>query len=474
MAGCLSHFPEANRSVLRSSRWQTFLVCFAVLATSWLAADAAAQSKASGSLLLVSDADVASSLERSVKRRLGQVADVLSAHAYESAVRSAGMSPGSDAALSKLGPRAGAALIVHLAMDARGELRAEVRDGKTGAVRSTLEFPLQGQGRRFKRPSRALRELVASIREAQGSSAPIATNEDEELDDDPAPAAESAAAPSSNPPAEVAARPQSSGDEQVMDDPELRERLAVSTSERDAGPRQGLGLQASVGVGPGSHTLDIPAPNGRGALETGVAPAVELAAAAELGLGQWLFRAEGQYRTFFGASPAPLPSDVNNVSGMMPAQTAQAPLTSHSFIIGASPGYRFGGRNSVALLLMLGWTYRSLQASVPTLPSASLTGVVARPTLYIPFGDVFCLRLAPELIIVQNSETNASAGGVTTTDRATGGTGFGVEAALDVKLAKLLGAALQFRRSRVAAARGIGDPAIDQEWYVSVQAVLSL
>src|SRR6185312_11036379 len=108
--------------------------------------------------------------------------------------------------------------------------------------------------------------------------------------------------------------------EQVMDDPELRERLAPSSNERDAGPRQGLGLQASVGVGPGSHTLNIPAPTAPGVLDTGVAPAVDLAAAAELGIGQWLFRAEGQYRTFFGTSPAPVQSDVSNVSGMTPAQ----------------------------------------------------------------------------------------------------------------------------------------------------------
>jgi hypothetical protein len=124
---------------------------------------------------------------------------------------------------------------------------------------------------------------------------------------------------------------------------------------------------------------------------------------------------------------------------------------------------------------MLGWTYRSLQASVATLPSASLTGLVARPALYVPFGDgVFCLRLAPELVFVQSTEANApidnGAGGSMTT-QTTGGTGFGMEAALDIKLAKLVGAGLQFRRSRIVAWR---SSAIDEEWYVAVQAVLSL
>ena len=93
----------------------------------------------------------------------------------------------------------------------------------------------------------------------------------------------------------------------------------------------------------------------------------------------------------------------------------------------------------------------------------------------IPFGDgVFCLRLAPELIFVQSTEANApidNGAGGSVTSQTTGGTGFGMEAALDVKLAKLLGAGLQFRRSRVVAWR---SSAIDEEWYVAVQAVLSL
>jgi hypothetical protein len=84
---------------------------------------------------------------------------------------------------------------------------------------------------------------------------------------------------------------------------------------------------------------------------------------------------------------------------------------------------------------------------------------------------VFCLRFAPELIVVRSSETNAQGFMAT---QASGGIGWGVEAAVDVRLAKLLGAGLQYRRSRIAATRSTGEPAIDEEWYVAVQAVLTL
>jgi hypothetical protein len=182
-------------------------------------------------------------------------------------------------------------------------------------------------------------------------------------------------------------------------------------------------------------------------------------------------RAEAQYRTFFGVESAPLASDPSGMCTVNAATSGSA-LTSHSFVIGASPGYRFGGRNSAALFLMFGWTYRALHASVSELPGVSLTGLVVRPALHVPFGDgVFCLRIAPELVVVQSSQTNAQ--GFMPT-QANGGVGWGVEAAVDVRLAKLLGAGLQYRRSRVAATRNSGGAAIDEEWYVAVQAVLSL
>jgi hypothetical protein len=220
------------------------------------------------------------------------------------------------------------------------------------------------------------------------------------------------------------------------------------------------------------HSLQVPMATGAagyGELDTGVAPVVSLAAAAQLGLGQWLLRAEAQYRTFFAAVPYEMA--LQGMDGVV-TESISSPLASHSFVIGATPGYRFGGRDSVALMLLVGWTYRSLHAENETLPGASLRGFVARPALHIPFGDgVFCLRIAPELIIVQSSQTNAL--GFTATE-ASGGVGWGAEAAVDVRLSKLLGAGLQYRRSRISATRSAGEPAIDEEWYVAVQAVLSL
>ena len=441
-----------------------------LIVVTWMLLVAARVKAEAGGLLLVSDSDVPASIERSVKRKLGQVADI---------EENRGAAPSSDAAFSKIAERAGAALIVSLRVT-DGELLAELRDANSGAVVSTHSFALQG--RRLKQPAKALRELVTSTRAhlSKGGAAPARNQVPEATDE--ADLGEEVASPPPAPPSRVSVpeevassvQPMQSSGEQIMDDPELSARLAASSTDRDSGPRQGLALQASVGVGPGVHALNVPAPAGAGAngeLDTGLAPAAALSAAAELGLGPWIMRAEAQYRTFFGVESAPLPTDPGSMN-VVNAATSGSSLTSHSFVIGASPGYRFGGRNSAALLLMLGWTYRALHASASELPGVSLTGLVVRPALHVPFGDgVFCLRIAPELVVVQGSQTNAQ--GFMPT-QASGGTGWGLEAAVDVRLAKLLGAGLQYRRSRVAATRSSGGPAIDEEWYVAVQAVLSL
>jgi hypothetical protein len=461
----LSHFPEVLRvSSLKvqrvAVRLRSGLILFSWL---WLLANHAG-AQASG-IVLVSDPEVPAGITRSVKRRLGQVSDVSEQKQWGS--------DASDAGFSKIAKRAGAALVVYLRLADERELQAELRQGGTGAVVSTRELALQGK--RFKQPARALQQLVAAAREQLSQSGSRsrepAAAEDALAEEEPeAPAAEApveAAAPT-----ESSAVVASSDGEQVMDDPELSARLSARSDEPDDGPRQGLALQASVGIGPGVHGLRVPTPTevgGFGEVDTGLAPAASLAAAAQLGLGQWLLSAEAQYRTFFAG--APYQTQPETLNGVM-TQSISSPLTSHSFIIGASPGYRFGGRHSVALMLLVGWTYRSLQASNETLPGSSLRGFVVRPALHIPFGDgVFNLRVAPELIVVQSSETNAL--GFMPT-QASGGSGWGAEISVDVRLAKLLGAGLQYRRSRVSATRSSGDPAIDEEWYVAVQAVLSL
>jgi hypothetical protein len=238
-------------------------------------------------------------------------------------------------------------------------------------------------------------------------------------------------------------------------------------------------------MGPGLHSLRVPAPlPGTDAeVDTGLAPVLELAGAAQINLDHWILGAEAQYRTFFAIEPAPLPAqpgasgdpsasganaaaNVSSVSGMTSA------LRSQSLVIGASPGYRFGGSQSVALLLTLGWMYRSLHPEVAALPGASFTGFVGRPSLLIPFGGgVFTLRFAPELILVRSSQTNAQGAEAT---RDEGGMGLGGEGAIDMRLAKLLMASVQYRHSRVSLRRAAAGPATDAEWYVTVQAVLSL
>lgn len=467
----LSHFPEVLRvsrlKVQRAAvRLRSGLILFSWL---WLlASEVGAQ--ASG-IVLVSDPDVPAGITRSVKRRLGQVAEVSDQKPWGA--------DASDAGFSKIAKRSGAALVVYLRLADERELQAELRQGSSGALLDTRGLALQGK--RFKQPARALQQLVAAAREQLSRSGTRAARQQEpaaaddtlhdEEDAPEAPAAEARAAAA--PPADSSTTVMTSGDgEQVMDDPELSARLSARSDEAEDGPRQGLALQASVGIGPGVHGLRVPTPTelgGFGEIDTGLSPAASLAAAAQLGLGQWLLRAEAQYRTFFAAAPYQTQPEAMN--GVM-AQSISSPLTSHSFIIGASPGYRFGGRESVALMLLMGWTYRSLHASNATLPGSSLRGFVVRPALHIPFGDgVFNLRIAPELIVVQSSETNAFAFMST---QASGGTGWGAEVSVDVRLAKLLGAGLQYRRSRVSATRSSGEPAIDEEWYVAVQAVLSL
>jgi hypothetical protein len=451
------------RRRLRALLALTFACWLSFLSAAHAAPDA-------GSILLVSDDDVPAGIERSVKRRLGQVSELADPKRYTALANREGAAPSSDSALTKIAPRTGAALIVLLRVR-DDELVVQLRAGASGAVLSSHTFAMQGT--RLKQPSRALRELVTSARKTL-SSAPAVSDDEPEPEPEPEPDLASEPTPQREERAEPA--PQTPPpEEEIMEDPELSERLATSAAPRDDGPRQGLGLHASVGIGPGVHALRVPAPmlpSSYGEIDTGLAPALELSAAARLGIGQWVLRAEAQYRTFLGIEPAPLPSPPGQPGNTGTPPTAASPLTSHSFVIGASPGYRFGGRNSVELQLLLGWTFRSLQASVATLPSATLNGLLARPAVLIPFGDgVFCLRLAPELIVVRASETNAQ--GFMPT-KSSGGVGFGAEVAVDVRLAKLLGAGLQFRRSRIAAQRSAGDPAIDEEWYVAVQAVLSL
>jgi len=461
----LSHFPEVLRlSCLkvqrRAVRLRSGLILFSWL---WLLASHVG-AQASG-IVLVSDPDVPAGITRSVKRRLGQVSDVSEQKQWGS--------DASDAGFSKIAKRAGAAWVVYLHLADERELQAELRQGASGAVVWSRELALQG-GKRLKQPARTLQQLVAAVREQlsqSGSRAKEPEAAEDSLEEEE-PEAPSAAPVVAGAPTETPTVMASSDGEQVLDDPELSARLSARSDEPDPGPRQGLALQASVGIGPGVHGLRVPTPTevgGFGEVDTGLAPAASLAAAAQLGLGQWLLSAEAQYRTFFAG--APYQTQPETMNGVM-TQSISSPLTSHSFIIGASPGYRFGGRDSVALMLLMGWTYRSLQASNATLPGSSLRGFVVRPALNIPFGDgVFNLRVAPELIVVQSSETNAL--GFMST-RASGGTGWGAEVSVDVRLAKFLGAGLQYRRSRVSATRSSGDPAIDEEWYVAVQAVLSL
>lgn len=418
----------------------------------------------SGGIVLVSDSDVPAGIVRSVKRRLGQLTEVSEQKRWGS--------DSSDDGFSGIAKRAGATLVVHLGLLDERSLQAEFRQGASGAVVATRELTLQGK--RLKQPARALQQLVAAAREqlAQASSAserrePVASAEP--LDEDEA--VTEPTSPGGSDEDQVAVSEDAPGEEQVLDDPELSARLASQSQEPPQGPRQGLALHASVGIGPGVHALRVPPPTELGSfgeIDTGLAPAASLAAAAQLGLGQWLLRAEVQYRTFLAA--APYQTQLENTNGVMTESISSA-LTSHSFIIGASPGYHFGGENSVALMLLMGWTYRSLHASNATLPGVSLRGFVVRPALHIPLGEVFTLRLAPELIVVQSSETNALG---YISEQASGGVGWGGEIALDVRLAKLLGAGLQYRRSRVSATRSLGEPAIDEEWYVAVQAVLSL
>jgi hypothetical protein len=461
----LSHFPEVSRHAGVRSLCREVVRWRGLVALVVLLFGARVDAQGDG-LLLVSDADVPAAVERSVKRRLGQVSELLDVARYNTAARNAGMPPASDAALTKVAARSGAALIVHLCVDEAGGLEVELRQGSSGAVLATPTFPLQG--RRLKQPARALHQLVAAARE-QLSARVQPTADEPELAEapEPAPAPRPSVAVEDASPAQS-----SSADEEIMEDPELSARLQASSDESESGPRQGLALQASVGFGPGVHALDVVSPvdGSSSRLDTGLAPAASLAASAQLGLGQWLLRAEAQYRTFLGSESA-LPADANTMSGLR-TQASETRLTSHSFVIGASPGYRFGGRDSVALLLMLGWTYRSLHEAEGLLPGVSLTGFVARPALHVPFGDgVFCLRFAPELVVVQQSETNARG---FMPSQASGGIGWGAEAGLDVRLAKLLSAGLQYRRSRISATRTTGQPAVDEEWYVSIHAALTL
>lgn len=482
-----------NRGALSGRRLSSFkLLLGSTIATLVVALVSGASAQEPG-ILVVAGPEVSKAMERSIKRALAGVGDVMDDQGYVAQARAQHLDPRKDAAVTKVGPTVGAQLIVQLSVPpvSQAELSVRFLSGADGSLLLSHTAPMRGS--RLKRPARSLRQLRSAAEDALEKAAAARAASPRNVGAEPRvskPAqqdlleAEDEIAEQQSAP--VAAEPSASeGEEVIMDDPELSARLQSSAQQEQVVDSKPMSVQLSAGLGPGLHALNVPTPgdsSDSGKLDTGLAPAIELAAMAQLSLGHWLLSAEAQYRTFFRIEPVSVPSAPAVPDMQAPAQApamdempaaATTQLSSHSLVVGVAPGYRFvESRRGVAIYVMLGWSYRSLRAPARQLPGSTLRGFVARPTLRWPFGDgVFQLRVAAELLAVQSSESNA-AGFMSV--QSSGGLGLGVEAGIDAKLAELLIVGLQYRHSQVSVARGAAEAATDEEWYVSVHAGVSL
>jgi|GEM_PF-2482219 len=435
----------------------------------WLAASAYAQSD---QILVVSGEKVSDNLSEAVSEALGDVGSVMSPSSYTGKLR--GREPDSEEALTKVAPQTGASLIVVLQL-ARSKLKVELRSGRDGAIVGRTGLPGRAKRPTLAKPAR--KKLITAAKRALKKIGPMpaakpASTRDvfpDESESEPEQPSRAAA------PARQPAKParQAQQEEAQEEDEEEQENPFGTATEEEESPRDaeaastsddGMVIRLHAGLGLGTRAILVPTPpmSGRGnRIDTSYVPALDIGASLELGLGpKWRLRFLADYRTVFGLSAGYLtPANVMTSSS----------LSSHSLIAGASVGHLSDGRDSFGVHMFLGWAYRSLSPDQPSLPGASIHGLVLRPELEIPIANrMLTLRLAPELILIvapnatlpMNDNGLAKAVGIA----------LGIEASIDLHISKMIGLSLQFRESRGSTASGwAGQSAVENERYITLR-----
>jgi hypothetical protein len=424
-------------------------------------------------ILVVSGEAVPETLSEAVSDALGDVGSVMSPSGYSSKLR--GREPDSEEALTKIAPQTGAQLVVVL-QHARNKLKVELRSGHTGEAVGKTSLP--GRGKRPKLAKPARKKLIAAAKRALEKIGPApskrATSDDDDLAEEAAPAQPVRAVTTPTKPT----KPTRPAAPQVVQEPDEEEEQAgpFDLSAEEEPPRdapaaaadEGTLFRLRAGLGLGTRSIVVPTQPGRmlgNRIDTSYVPSLDLGAALELSfVPSWRLRFGADYRTIFGLQASYLTA---------PGVMATSSLSSHSLIAGASLGHLSDGRDSFGVHVFLGWAWRTLSASEPSLPSASIQGAVLRPEIEIPIANrKLTIRLAPELILILVPSAtlpmndNALAKGV--------GYALGVEASVDLHINQTFGLSAQFRESRGTTPSGWGTNATENERYIALRLLVQL
>lgn len=419
-------------------------------------------------ILVVSGTRVPDRLQSAVVDTLEHVGSVMDPSGYAGNLRARNQAPDSEEALTKLAPQMGASLIVVLSMS-RGKLEVTFRNGHTGSVISDEKLP--ARGRRAKLGGGARRKLAGAARRALSKVGPAPSSSSSSF----ATAEPSRPAPSRpKPPVRVQPTPTPQEDEEEEEE-EAEDEEESEPGEEEAEDAQDAGAGASsaedpisfvliAGGGVGTRSVLVPTREGGTRLDTAYMPALDLGVALDVELGtNWMLRAGGAYRTVFGLTAGEL---------LPTGAVRESSLSSHSLSLGASLGYLTDGTGSLALHLYLGWTYRGLSAPDGTnLPSVSVSGPAIRPELHIPMGKLATLRIAPEIIIVVNSDATLP---LTVPGLEPTGFAYGGEASVDFHLSSTVHLGVMFRESRASVGSGWGIAAVENERYMVGRLTLTL
>lgn len=457
----------------RTSRFQQ--LCLTLIAALWLAP--APHAHADGQrVIVISSSEVPDELESGVKQALEPVCYISDASQYLAAARGQKLAPTTEAALTRLGPKAHARMLVVLDFESR-KLHVTYRDGKSGAVLDEQSVPARGRRPKLAaRASKAVRaKAQAVLAKLAGQSAPPVvdegpdTGDDDDAEDEPkTPAKRTAAArsqPTPQPKAAAAAAPRASEPEQAEEQAEAEEEAAPESAAASSdGGSEPISVRIRAGGGAGARMLTVPTRSGGSQIDTGFAfPAIAVGLEGQIVLGgHIILGASADYRTLLGGR------GVQQIG----ADTHDSSVGSHSFGVGVSPGYRFGPRGSTELRLFVGYGFRTLSPVDTALPGATSAGVVLRPELRIPLaGEVLTLRLAPEVMVVLTHDTTLP-GNVAGLDSV--GVGFGGEVSLDVRLAAMISLGVEYRESHVSVASGWNTSFSDVERFAIGRLTLQL
>lgn len=340
-----------------------------------------------------------------------------------------GLDPASEEAMALLTPPLQVQLaIVPLASNARS-VTVEFRDGPSGASLGRADISL----RRGSLAARGQRVLAAEVQQrlAAANVAPPPPAE---------PVREADAAASDE--TDAAASDEADADGQTVDSAEV-----------------GLLGRVHAGIGVGMRELTWPEAGEMRAVESGAFLAVEVGAAFALALSDAVsLGPEFAYQTSLDHE-----IEETHIAG----ETQPMGLRAHRFEALLALTFRLGESRKFWIAPALGYGVRALHPEVHHLltPSYSLTGPVARLTLRIPFGDMFALRLAPEVQLLSVGDALEELGVESS------GIAFGGDAALELALSTHFATELAFRQAHAVMSSSLGADSTDVERFATLRLV---